>query len=71
MLFLWSITRNGKETVVMQIHLLSDRGDTCSTSATWSYRQQDLEEKDESVSESVNPKAVCRTAPATPGLLKI
>ena len=24
---------------------LSDRGDTCSTSATWSYRQKDLEEK--------------------------
>ena len=26
-------------------HLLSDRGDTCSTSATWLYIQPDLEEK--------------------------
>ena len=30
----------------MQIHTC-DRGDTCSTSATWCYRQQYLEEKDE------------------------
>ena len=40
-------------------HLLSDRGDTCSTSATWSYRKQDLEEKDQSMNESVNDEAVC------------
>ena len=26
-------------------HPLRDRGDTCSTSATWSYRPPDLEEK--------------------------
>ena len=32
-------------------HLLCDRGDTCSTSATWSYRQQDLEEKDQRMNE--------------------
>ena len=51
--------------------LLSDRGDTCSTSGTWSYSQQDLEEKDDSVNESMNHEAVCRTAPATPGLLPI
>ena len=30
-----------------QTHLLSDKSDTCSTSAAWSYRQQDLEEKDD------------------------
>ena len=52
-------------------HLLSDRGDTCATSAIWLYRQQDLEEKDQSVNQSVNHKAVCRTAPANPGLLII
>ena len=52
-------------------HLLSDRGDTCSTSATWSYRQQDLEENDQRMNESVNDKAICRTAPVTPSLLKI
>ena len=28
-------------------HLLSERCDTCSTLATWLYRQQDLEKKDE------------------------
>ena len=33
---------------------LSDRGDTYSTSATWSYRQQDLEEKDGSINQSLN-----------------
>ena len=50
-------------------HLLRDRGDTCSTSATWLYRQQDLEEKDDWMTELVNHEAVCRTAQATPGLL--
>ena len=41
-------------------HLLSDRGDTCSTSATWSYRQQDLEEKDDLINQSVNAQdGVC------------
>ena len=50
-------------------HLLSDRGVTCSTSATWSYRQQDLEEKDDRLNKSVNDNAVCRSALATPGLL--
>ena len=30
-------------------HLLSDKGDTCSTSATLSYRQRELEEKDEKI----------------------
>ena len=53
------------------MHLLSAKGDTCSTSATWSYRQQDLEEKDDLLNQSVNDKALCSTAPATPGLLKI
>ena len=33
--------------------LLSDRVDTCSTSATWSYKQQDLEEEDELINQSV------------------
>ena len=47
---------------------LRDRGDTCSTSTSWLYRQHDLEENDQSVSESVNYKAVCRTDPATPSL---
>ena len=50
-------------------HLWSDRGNTCSTSTTWSYKQQDLEEEDQQMNESVNDKAVCRRAPATPGLL--
>ena len=53
------------------MYLLSDRGDTCSTSATWLYVQQDLEEKVQSVSESVNDVAVCRRAPATQCLLII
>ena len=35
-------------------HLLSDRGDTCSTLATWSYKQQDLEEKDHLMNELIN-----------------
>ena len=52
-------------------HLLSDRGDTSSTSSTWLFRQQDLEEKDESVNEVISDGGVCRTAPATPGLLNI
>ena len=52
----------------MQIHLTPD---TCSTSATWLYRQQELEEKDESMNKSVSHKAVCRTVPVTPGLLII
>ena len=30
---------------------------------------EDLEEKDHSVNQSINHKAVCRRAPATPGLL--
>ena len=30
-----------------------------------------MEEEDESVNESVNHEGVCRTAPASPGLLKI
>ena len=47
-------------------HLLSDRGDTCSTSATWSYRQHYLEEKDESISQS---QGCFSTALATPGLV--
>ena len=54
-------------------HLLSDRGDTYSTSATWLYRQQDLEEKCDLINllinELMNDKAVCRIAPATAGLL--
>ena len=29
----------------------------------------DLEEKDQSLNQSISDKAVCRTAPATPGLL--
>ena len=53
------------------MYLLSDRGDTCSTSATWLYIQQDLEEKVQSVSESVNDVAVCRRGPATQCLLII
>ena len=32
---------------------------------------EDLEEKDESFSELINDRGVCRTAPATPGLFKI
>ena len=32
---------------------------------------EDLEEKDESISELINYKGVCRTALATPGLLNI
>ena len=32
---------------------------------------EDLEEKDESISELINDGGVCRTAPATPGLLTI
>ena len=43
---------------------LSHKHDTCSTSGTWSYRQQDSEEKGELISY----KGVCRTAPATQGL---
>ena len=50
-------------------HLVSDRGDTCSASATCSYRQQDLEEKDDAINQSLNYEAVCRTSPATAGLL--
>ena len=34
----------------------------------WYY--EDLEEKDDSLNQSVNDEAVYRTAPATPGLLK-
>ena len=34
-------------------HLLSDCGDTCSTSATWLYRQQDLEGKNDLINQSV------------------
>ena len=30
-----------------------------------------MEEKDELVNELINDEGVCRTAPATPGLLKI
>ena len=32
---------------------------------------EDLEEKGEVISQSMNEKGVCRTAPATPGLLTI
>ena len=32
---------------------------------------EDLEEKDELVTELMSDEAVCRTAPATPGLLNI
>ena len=32
---------------------------------------EDFEEKDHSISESVNDGDVCRTAPATPGLLNM
>ena len=31
---------------------------------------EDLEEKDDWLTETINDKGVCRTAPATPGLLK-
>ena len=48
-------------------HLLSDRGDTCLTSLIKSYRQHDLEEKDELINESVNHKALFRTPLATLG----
>ena len=34
----------------------------------WCY--EDLEEKDQSISELINDGGVCRTAPSTPGLLK-
>ena len=37
------------------------------TSATWLYRQLILEKK----YDLMNHKAVCRTAPTTPGLLKM
>ena len=40
-------------------HLLSDRGDTSSTSTIWLYKQQDLEKKDYWI---ISDKAVCRTA---------
>ena len=36
---------------------------------SWCY--EDLEEKDQSISEIINYGGVCRTAPATPGLLNI
>ena len=52
-------------------HLSSDRGDTCSTFETGSYKQQDWEEKDHLVTESVSHNGVCRTSQATPGLLNI
>ena len=32
---------------------------------------EDLEEKDRSLDQLINDGGVCRTAPATPGLLKI
>ena len=59
----------GRDSSNADTHLLSDRGDTCSISATWLYKQQDWEEKDQSVSQWINDEAVCRTAGATPGLL--
>ena len=40
-------------------HLLSDRGDTCSTLATWLYKQQDLEEKDQWVSYLMTQRQRC------------
>ena len=49
-------------------HLFSDRGDNSSTSATRSYRQQDLRKR---MSKLISDKGVFRAAPATPGLLKI
>ena len=49
----------------MQIHTSSVREGT--TSATWSYRQPDLDEKD----DQINYEADCKTALATPDLLKI
>ena len=50
---------------------LKCRGDTYSTSVTWSYWQQDLEEKDNLMNQSFNDEAVHGTVPATPGLLTI
>ena len=35
------------------------------------WYSEDLEEMDHSVTDSINNKGVCRTAPATPGLLKM
>ena len=32
---------------------------------------EDLEEKDDGLTHLINDEAVCRTAPATPGLLKM
>ena len=49
--------------------LLSDRGDTCSTSAGWSYRRPELEEKEDLLNQLISNRGVCRTAPATQGLL--
>ena len=47
------------------------RDDTRSTSATWSFRQRDWEEKEQPMNESVTDEVVCRRALATPGLLNI
>ena len=43
--------KKGGQSSYADTHLLSDKGETCSSSATWSYRQHDLEEKDESISQ--------------------
>ena len=47
------VKKKGGGSLHANTHLVSDRGDTCSTSATWLYRQQDLEEKDPSVNEFI------------------
>ena len=54
----WGRGAEGGGSSQTDTHLFSDRVDTCSTSATSSHRQQDLEEKDDLSNLSVNHKAV-------------
>ena len=39
------------QTLLGTLQLLSDIGEICWTSANWSFRQQDLEEKDDPMNE--------------------
>ena len=73
---MWHVTRDRWHVTLDIWHVTSLGGWTFSQNFSslaltvydlWYY--EDLEEKDESINQSINHEAVYRTAPATPGLL--
>ena len=66
----WHVTRDTWHVTCLGGWTLSQNFSSLALTICDLWYHEDLEEKDDSINQSISDKAVYRTAPATPGLLK-